>query len=324
MNIYDIASKAGVSIATVSRVLNNNKNVSEKTRNKILDIMKDEEYTPNGVARSLATNRSKTIGILVPDIRNNFHFESAYAIEKLLYKSGYVSILCNTGESLKDKINYINVLRSKKVDGIITIGAVYGEEELLDILKKIHTNIPVVLLNNYDKGLLSVYCDEASGIIEAVNYLFNKGYKKPIFVSDKKAFKTRAYKEKIRGFSLGVKNRCKFIEMQVENDDDFDELIDYITQNHVDAIQFEKDTIAIKFLSKVLGKEINIPQDLGIIGFDNIDLTNHTRLKISSVDHKINTHADIAVSVLLKALEGNVEDVNIVIKPEFIAKETTR
>lgn len=284
MNIYDVAKKAGVSIATVSRALNNSENVSSATKQKVQDVMSEMNFIPNGVARSLATNRTKTIGIMVSDIRNNFHFQTAYELEKLLYKEGYSSMLCNTTEKLDQKLNYLNLLIEKKVDAIITVGAVYGEEELLKNLREINQEIPIVLLNNFDSYLISVYCDESKGVTEAVKYLNKKGYKNPIFVSDDKEFRTRAYNMKLKGFKIGLEKyypKNNFIELSVEDSEEGTKnLVKQIKRlEHVDCIQFEKDTIAIKFLKAALEENFKVPQELGIVGFDNIDLTNYTPKK---------------------------------------------
>lgn len=328
LNIYDVAKEAGVSIATVSRVINNSGSVNPKTKEKIEAVIKKLDYVPNAIARGLATNSTKTIGVLVPDIRNAFHAESAFVLEQNFYKRGYSSILCNTTESLKQKIDYLYLMEMKKVDAILLVGANYGEEELIYEIKKINEKVPVVMLNNSIEGILSVHCDSTYGVKSAIKYLKDKGYSHPIYVSHKKVFDTRAYITKLEGFYQGMNLYFPNVEKTViESKDDeasYEYIIDYI-KNHreVDSIQFEKDTIAIKFMKLAISKGLDIPEDVAIIGFDNIEITEFTQKKISTIDHKIKQHCDLAVDLLIDKLNGMDVNLDNRIIPEFIEKETT-
>ena len=121
MTIYDISEKAGVSIATVSRVLNGSNNVSEKTKKKVLDVINQYEYTPNAFARGLGLNTMKTIGIMCADSSDPYLAKAIYYIEQKLRANGYDSILCCTGYDLDTKASSMNLLITKKVDGIISV-----------------------------------------------------------------------------------------------------------------------------------------------------------------------------------------------------------
>ena len=119
MNIYDVSERAGVSIATVSRVLNGNPNVSEKTRNRVLEIMDELGYTPNVFARGLGLNTMKTVGIMCSDSSDPYLANAIYYLERELRSHGYDSILCCTGTSLENKRQYFELLLSKRVDAMI-------------------------------------------------------------------------------------------------------------------------------------------------------------------------------------------------------------
>ena len=131
MTIYDISEKAGVSIATVSRVLNGSNNVSEKTKKKVLDVINQYEYTPNAFARGLGLNTMKTIGIMCADSSDPYLAKAIYYIEQKLRANGYDSILCCTGYDLDTKSSSMNLLITKKVDGIILVGSnfIYEKED---------------------------------------------------------------------------------------------------------------------------------------------------------------------------------------------------
>ena len=130
MTIYDISEKAGVSIATVSRVLNGSSSVSEKTRRKVLDIIEQCGYTPNAFARGLGLNTMKTIGILCADSSDIHLAKAVYHIERMLRAHGYDSLLCCTGYGLEEKASSVNLLITKKVDAIIVVGSnfIYEKE----------------------------------------------------------------------------------------------------------------------------------------------------------------------------------------------------
>lgn len=329
MNIYDIAKKCGVSISTVSRVMNNSGAVSEKTRQKVERAIEEGNFIPNSVARSLASNSTRSVGLMVPDVRNYFHAQAVYEIDELLTPQGYTTILCNTGVELYKKLDILNLQKEKKVDALITVGAAYGEEEFLSELKKLAKEIPVVQINNFCPGLISVYCDEKEGIRQAVESFKAKGYKKPIFISQKAEFHTRAYESKKEGFIEALERYYpgnEFVEVSLE--DSFNEVSKtekFILDNDFDAIQFENDNLAIKFLKAFLDDGIQIPQKVALVGFDNIDATNYTYKKISSIDHKIHEHALVAVNDLLKIIKDRDAYINYdnVIMPEFVEKETS-
>ena len=130
LTIYDISQKANVSIATVSRVLNGSDKVSEKTRQKVLNIIEEFGYTPNVFARSLGLNTMKTIGILCADSSDIYLSKAVYYLETLLRASGYNAILCCTGYETANKESCMSLLLSKKVDGIILTGSNFVEREI--------------------------------------------------------------------------------------------------------------------------------------------------------------------------------------------------
>ena len=155
MNIYDVSKKAGVSIATVSRVLNGNHNVSEKTRSKVISAMKELDYTPNIFARGLGLNTMKTIGIMCTDSSDTYLANAVYYVEQKLRSFGYDALLCCTGNDYINKKKYMSLLLSKRVDGIILIGSQFvnnspGSDNSYII--DASSEIPIILVNGYLAG----------------------------------------------------------------------------------------------------------------------------------------------------------------------------
>ena len=172
MNIYDVSKKAGVSIATVSRVLNGNANVSDKTKNKVLVAMKELDYTPNIFARGLGLNTMKTIGIMCSDSSDTYLANAVYYLEQELRRHNYDSILCCTGQDSETKKKYLDLLISKRVDGIILAGSQFvlnqpGSDNryILNAAKE----VPIVLANGFlpGKNIYSVMCNDTAAVYDA-------------------------------------------------------------------------------------------------------------------------------------------------------------
>ncbi len=324
INIYDIAKKANVSISTVSRVMNNTGSVSEKTRKKVESVIESLDYSPNNIARSLASKKSMLIGLMVPDIRNYFHVQAAYEVDRILKTYGYTSLLSNTTKDLDEKIRILKLQKQQQVEGIITIGSDYGDKEFLEVAYELNKTIPIVQLNNYDKDLVSVYCDEKDGMRQVLHYLKENSYKTPIFISTTQNITNRAYNEKRKGYENSLKNYFpdqEFLEINLE-ETSLEELLEIIKEKNIDAIQCENDSIAIKVYKYLSVNNIKIPEDVAIIGFDNISATNYTQKKLSSIDHRIYDHSKVAVQALIKLINEEKVEKNNVIKPKLVIKET--
>ena len=181
MTIYDISEKAGVSIATVSRVLNGSNNVSEKTKKKVLDVINQYEYTPNAFARGLGLNTMKTIGIMCADSSDPYLAKAIYYIEQKLRANGYDSILCCTGYNLDTKASSMNLLITKKVDGIILVGSnfIYEKEEDNKYITDAAVQVPVMLLNAAmdAPNVYSVVSDDFTSMYDATLEMIRSGVK---------------------------------------------------------------------------------------------------------------------------------------------------
>lgn len=333
MDIYDIAKKSGYSIATVSRVLNNSDKVSQKAKDKIQKVIEENNYSPNRVARSLATNESSLVGIMVPDIRNYFESQSAYELEKNLRAHGYLTLLGDSSNNLDGKIKYFNLLVANNVDAIVCVGSTYEQEDFYEYLLNMNNGIPIAMLNSNPLKKLNnisyVYIDEVDALNQALIHLKSKGYEHPIFVSYKKDVVTRSYIAKKAGFiesMLEIFPKIDFTEFKIsEIQHDLPKLYNFLKNNKkFDSICFELDSIAIPSFKYLVSKGINIPGDIGIIGFDNIDATNYSSKKITSIDQNIKIQAKIATKSLVKLI--NKEDLDInnnMIKAKLVVKETT-
>jgi len=181
VTVKDVAKAAGVSTATVSRVINDDPRISEDTRKRVLDCIKRLDYKINNIARSLKTNRTYTIGFISPELSNDFFMGIAKGVEDELRKQGYSIIICNSNESAEEEEDRIKLLYEKCVDGVIIIPAT-GEGKHYKQLKDV--NVPVVLadrlVDNFDTD--AVLVDNINGSYAAIEYLINQGQRRIGFI----------------------------------------------------------------------------------------------------------------------------------------------
>ena len=194
ISIKQIAQLSGVSVATVSRVINNNGRFSEETRQRVLDTIKKYDYTTNMAAKSLRVSKSKTIGVIVPDINNLFFAELVLEIENFFFDEGYSVFICNTGQNETKEKEYFKSLDSKMVDGIICISS-----NLVNPADYVKRNIPIVYLNNTDmKEYYSVECNHYEGGYLAGKGLIKKNCKRIVLLTNNKT--ASSVNSKIQGF----------------------------------------------------------------------------------------------------------------------------
>ena len=177
MNIYDIAKEAGVSIATVSRVLNNKGTVSAATRARVEAILKQNNYTPSAIARGMVSKSMRTVAVLTVDIRVPHYARTAYTIEREFSRRGYEVILCNTGGDRAETLRYLQAVNQKQVDGIVLVGSVFDTICQGAEMEKLLSGVPVVLANGKLDlpNAYSVTVDDKYGVSLAVEHLVARG-----------------------------------------------------------------------------------------------------------------------------------------------------
>ena len=331
MNIYDVSEHAHVSIATVSRVINGNPNVSEKTRKRVLDVMEELGYTPNVFARSLGLNTMKTIGIMCADSSDPWLAEAIYYLEKELRGNGYDSLLCCTGYLPETKKKYLELLRSKRVDAIILTGSHYIEAKAKDntYLLEAARDLPIMLVNGTLDGeqIYSTVCDDHAAVYDATLRLYNSGRSSVLYLYSGNSFSNL---RKISGYQDAVRDAGFLIreELMVLCQKDLDAAMDRLevlsrSGVHFDAILASEDILAVGAVKYADRAGLKVPQELSIIGYNNSILSRCTTPEITSVDNKVEALCTTTVNTLMKVLEvGNVPT-KTTITPELIKRGTT-
>lgn len=329
MNIYDIAKEAGVSITTVSRVLNNKDNISKKTKEKVEYILKKYNYTPNAIARGLVSKSMKSIGVVTTDITDIHHANTAYIIEREFNKLGYNVILCNTGGETTESINYIKMLSERNIDGIILMGSVFNNDDIKSSISSYVNNIPLVLINGFlnIENTYSVLVDDAYGISLCVDHLFAKGHSEIVYVKDLDTYSANQKKE---GFISGMNKHGLTIDnnsiITVEKglDGGYEAVDKFIKLNKkFSAIIFGEDITAIGGLKKLRELGLNVPKDVAVTGFNNSTFAKCCYPELTSVDNKVETTSSLSVKLLTDLIENKNVTSNILVRPDLVVRESS-
>ncbi|KEI01074.1 LacI family DNA-binding transcriptional regulator [Clostridium botulinum] len=309
ITMKDIAIKAGVSKATVSMVLNKkDSKISKETKEKITKLAEDLNYIPNGIARSLTTKKSQTIGIILPDIINPFFSEMARAIEDTANKLDYNVIFCNTDSNFEKEESYIKLLISKLVDGVIFITG-RGNKESLDILKQ--NNVSFVLVDRYienNENYPGVYCLNKEGIVRGVEYLIKKGRQRIAFVTGNKDLSVS--KQRIEGYIETMnKHDRNFEGLIFESDFTLDggiQITEEILQcnKNIDAIFYSNDVMALGGLKVLKRRQFIVPEDINVIGFDNIKISNFIEPELTTIAQPIYDMGKKACELLIDVINN--------------------
>ena len=316
MTIYDISEKAGVSIATVSRVLNGSNNVSEKTKKKVLDVINQYEYTPNAFARGLGLNTMKTIGIMCADSSDLYLAKAIYYIEQKLRANGYDSILCCTGYDLATKASSMNLLITKKVDGIILVGSnfIYEKEEDNKYITDASAQVPVMLLN------AAMDAPNVYSVVEDILYFYNS----TSYSGKKKLAGYRAAMEE-----KGLLTNGSFLQLYQGSHEDIPAMADQLKKLHAKGISFHgviaaDDSLALGALKYGREMGLRIPEDLSIIGYNNSMLVSCCDPELTSIDNKLETLCQHLITTLMGALERNEMPKKTVFSGELVKRGTTK
>ncbi|PSL44550.1 LacI family transcriptional regulator [Salsuginibacillus halophilus] len=310
--IYDVAREAAVSMATVSRVVNGNPNVKPATRKKVLDAIERLGYRPNAVARGLASKKTTTVGVIIPDISSIFFAELARGIEDIATMYKYNIILCNSDQNKEKEIHLINTLLEKQVDGILFLGGEITEEHAEQFK---HASVPIVLAATVDenKQFPSVNIDYQQAAFDAVTELIERGHERVGFVSGPIDDPVTGY-QKYTGYKEALKKHSLAFDEQLvaagENTyDDGLEAVDRIMKadQMPTAVFAATDEMALGVIHGLQDADWRVPDDVEVIGFDNTRLATMVRPTLTTVVQPMYDIGAVSMRLLTKYM--NQEDV---------------
>ncbi|MCC5908843.1 MAG: LacI family DNA-binding transcriptional regulator [Clostridiaceae bacterium] len=312
-NIREVAKQAGVSVATVSRVLNHPESVSATTMELVLATMEKMQYTPNGFARSLALNRSSTIALLIPNILNPLYPQIAKGVEDVAHQKGYNILLCNTEENKEKERDYLDMLIEKRVGGFILTSS---QLENKDLQKIKNQNVPFVMVgrNIEDIDANMVFTDYYMGAYQITQHLIEVGYSKIAHITG--SLNQIENLEKRRGYEKALEEAGISLQSQyiVEGNNEIEggylgakKLLK--SKEKPQAIFAANDLMAIGAIDAIKSSGLHIPEDVAIVGFDDITMAALIEPKLTTISQPVYKMGLIAARLLFESIEnGQQED----------------
>lgn len=334
ITIYDISQKAGVSTATVSRVLNGSGNVTPTTREKVLDIIEQYGYIPNAFARGMGLGSSKTIGILCADSSDLYTAKAIYLLEQELQAKGYEALLCCTGSNQDVRKNYLNLVLSKKVDSIILVGShfIASTELENEYIKEAADQVPIMLLNaSYNHpNVYSILCDDYISMHDAALSMIRSGITDILYLYDSKSYsglkKQKGFLDALRENDIPESpQNLLFYNGPSGNVEEITGFLDKILNGRMDfrGILAADDLLAIGGMKYAQSKGLRIPEDVSVIGYNNSMLTACCSPALTSVDNCLETLSHQLIHTLLHILAGEEMPQKTIFSGKLIQRDTT-
>ncbi|WP_249628673.1 catabolite control protein A [Streptococcus uberis] len=327
ITIYDVAREAGVSMATVSRVVNGNKNVKENTRKKVLEVIDRLDYRPNAVARGLASKKTTTVGVVIPNIANAYFSILAKGIDDIAAMYKYNIVLASSDEDDDKEVNVVNTLFAKQVDGIIFMGHHLTEKIRAEFSR---SRTPIVLAGTVDleHQLPSVNIDYQAAVAEVIDILA-ENHKKIAFVSgpliDDINGKVRlsGYKEGLKNNKLDYKEGLVF-EANYSYKEGY-ELAQRVINSGATAAYVGEDELAAGLLNGLFAAGKSVPEDFEIITSNDSPVVEYTRPNLSSISQPVYDLGAVSMRMLTKIMnKEELEEKEILLNHGIKRRGTTK
>lgn len=330
LNIDQVARIAGVSTATVSRVINNYPFVREQTRQKVLKVIGETKYRINAVARNLRRKRTYSIGVIVSNVLSPFYSVIAKSVEDVAIKNGYSTILCNGGDNPEKELKYLQLLHENRVDGVILSPT--GENR--DYIKfLISSGIPVSFVDRTVEGVEcdAVVVNNRDASYRAVEYLVKKGYRRIGFISGPKNRMTGF--DRLEGYLKALKDNHIDIDEKLIKVGDFtiesgrQRAAELLEETDFEVIYVANHDMATGAYQLLREKGVRIPEDIGFMMFDDPDWATLVSPRITSIRQPVYKLGATAAELLFKRImEGrkysDLGPVHIVLDAKFLRRES--
>lgn len=333
VTIKEVAKIAGVSTATVSRVLNDNYPVSSDVKQKVQDIMEQLNYERNEIARSLKNNKSYMIGIVVSDILNPYFMSIAKGVESLVHSLGYNLIFCSSDENGEKELNLLKLLSERRVDAVVLASCNYEPSEINEIIKK---GIKIIMVDSRIKGANAdvVIEDGFSGAYSLINHVIGQGHRRIAAVNGSLNVSTGI--ERFEGYKAALKNngielnKDYIIEGNFKREDAYEEVKDMLLRNRnylPTAIFTASNFMAEGAMIAIRELGLRIPEDISLVSFGNISVPALVQPQLTYVSQDAFAIGLKAGEILLGKL--NEDDVSnlcreYVLVPQLIIGESVK
>ncbi|WEG13323.1 LacI family DNA-binding transcriptional regulator [Pullulanibacillus sp. KACC 23026] len=323
--IKDVARLSNVSVSTVSRVINSSGYVAKEVHERVVKSMKALNYQPNEVARGLVSKKTSIIGLIIPDVSNPFFSDIARGVEDKAIMNQYNVMLCNTDWQLERETNYIKLLQGKWVEGIVLAGTRSLEAELTSVLG----NLPVVFVDRKPFNSASaIWSDNEQGGYMATNHLIENGCENIVHLSGPKDSPSAVARR--TGFLKAIEEHPEVTGSVIQGDfrynSGFSLASDLFSKKEFpDGIFAGNDLMAVGVTQAANRYKVNIPEDIKLIGYDNIAMSQYVYPSISTIAQSGYEMGGMALELLLESLERKEKrDVQQEFSPQLIIRKSTQ
>ncbi|REE88671.1 LacI family transcriptional regulator [Paenibacillus taihuensis] len=328
VTIYDVAREAGVSMATVSRVVNNNPNVKPQTRKKVFEAIERLGYRPNAVARGLASKKTTTVGVVIPDISNAIFAEVARGIEDIANMYHYNIILCNADKKKDKEIRVINTLLEKQVDGLLFMGGAVTEEHLQAFRT---ANVPIVLCATTDEQgtIPSVDIDHEGAAFDAVQALIRSGHTRIAMICGTLQDPANGY-ARFQGYKRALE------AAGLPYDESLVRIGNYRYESGVDAMKYfldlserptavfsATDEMAIGAIHCIQDAGLKVPDNISVISVDNSRMASMVRPQLTAVAQPMYDIGAVSMRLLTKLMKKEaVDNARVILPHEIVNRQS--
>ncbi len=328
VTIYDVAREAGVSMATVSRVVNNNPNVKPQTRKKVFEAIEKLGYRPNAVARGLASKKTTTVGVVIPDISNGTFAEVARGIEDIATMYHYNIILCNADKKKDKEIRVINTLLEKQVDGLLFMGGTVTDEHMQAFRT---ASVPIVLCATTDESdtYPSVDIDHQAAAFDAVNALIEQGHRRIAMISG-------TLEDPLNGYARFQGYKQALSQADIPFSEDLVRVGNYRYESGQEATQYflslkdkptaifaATDEMAIGAIHTIKDNGLQVPDHISVISVNNTRMASMVRPQLTAVAQPMYDIGAVSMRLLTKLMnKESVEHSKVTLPHEMIVRQS--
>lgn len=325
-NIQDVAKRAGVSVATVSRVLNNSSTVTEKTRNKVEQVINELKYQPSILGRNLRNSESRLLLVMIPSISNPFYTEIINGIQDTAIARKYNILLCETDSNPARESTYFTMIQNRLADGIISMDPTVNKEKLSELA----ASHPIVQCSEYDTdGTISyVTINNELAAYHAVKHLLKLGHKDIALINSDETFlyareRRQGYEKALREYNIPIRSELIFHTETVGFDYGV-QAMRSILQNSIrpTAVFAVSDVLAIGALKEINANSLRVPEDIAIIGFDKIGFSNMTYPTLTTVAQPMYRMGCATANMLINKIQGKKVE-SLILDHELVIREST-
>ncbi|MFC3886560.1 LacI family DNA-binding transcriptional regulator [Bacillus songklensis] len=326
VRIKDVAKKANVSTATVSRVLSKPETVKKETTEKVLKAIKELNYQPNALARQLRRLETKTVLVVVPDITNTFFSKVLRGIESVAVANGYQVLLVDAGNDVERENGYLNILRQRKADGLVLLTARMKSK----IIEEMALEYPVVLACEYIEGsnIPTVSIDNVSGARKATEHLINLGHKRIGFISG--PLDGVLGKDRLKGYCQAMAQHNLTVEPILVQEGDFsyesgfNMMMKFLALDHPPTAVFAaNDEMAFGAIKATKSKGLRVPHDLSVMGFDDIKFSSIFEPALTTIGQPAFEIGTKAMELLIRLMnKEEIEKSQYILEDQLIIRDS--